>query len=138
MRVLALDVGSVRIGVAVSDPLGIIAQGIGFWRAEGDWKKELAESIAKYRPAVLLLGLPIRTTGERGPEAEHILRLANSLRTKYPEITVETWDERFTTKIAEQTLLEGDASRRKRKGKIDMIAATLILQSWLDQRDAKV
>lgn len=138
MRVLALDIGTVRVGVAVSDPLGIIANGIDVWRVDKKWMQSLDECVKKYNPSVLLLGLPVRTTGERGVEAHKIMCLAGQLRATYPKIKVETWDERFTTVIAEKSLIEADISREKRKGKIDKIAAVLILQSWLDQQGFKV
>ncbi|MCL2147091.1 MAG: Holliday junction resolvase RuvX [Synergistaceae bacterium] len=133
MRTLALDIGSVRIGVAVSDPLGLFAQGIGVWRADSDWKSSLDDCIKKYKPNTLLLGLPVRTTGEKGIEAERVLRIAEEIQSSYPEIKIETWDERFTTTIAERVLLEADMSRSKRKQNIDKLAAVVILQSWLEK-----
>jgi putative Holliday junction resolvase len=134
MRTLALDIGSVRIGVAVSDPLGLFAQGIGVWRTDSNWKLELDDCIKKYRPNTLIVGLPIRTTGEKGIEAENVLRIVLEVQSAYPDIKVETWDERFTTTIAKQVLLEADVSRQKRRQKIDKLAAVLILQSWLERK----
>ena len=134
MRTLALDIGTVRIGVAVSDPLGIFAQGIGVWNAKENWRNDLNDCIKKYKPVTILIGLPVRTTGEKAVEAENVLRLAEEIQTSYPEIKVETWDERFTTVIAEQALLEADVSRQKRKQKIDKLAAVVILQSWLERK----
>ena len=133
MRTLALDMGTVRIGVAVSDPLGIFAQGVDVWRADGNWRLALDDCIKKYRPGTLLIGLPVRTTGEKGVEAEKILRMAEEIQSSYPGIKVETYDERFTTAIAEKVLLEADVSRQKRRQKIDKLAAVVILQSWLDR-----
>ena len=135
MRTLALDLGSVRIGVAVSDPLGIFAQGVGVWNTEDNWKLALDDCIKKYSPGTLLIGLPVRTTGERGAEAEKILRIAEEIQLSYPDIKVKTWDERFTTTIAEQVLLEADVSRQKRRQKIDKLAAVVILQSWLESKN---
>lgn len=134
MRTLALDIGSVRIGVAVSDPLGIFAQGIGVWSAEGNWRLDLDDCVKKYKPNTILMGLPVRTSGEKGIEAERVLSLAEEIRKSYPDIKVETWDERYTTAIAEHVLLEADVSRRKRKHKIDKLAAVVILQSWLEKK----
>jgi putative Holliday junction resolvase len=133
MRTLALDIGSVRIGVAVSDPLGLFAQGIGVWRTDSDWRLALDSCISKYKPGTLLIGLPVRTNGEIGIEAERVLRIAEEIQSSYPSIKVETWDERFTTVIAERVLLEADVSRSKRRQKIDKLAAVVILQSWLDK-----
>jgi len=134
MRTLALDIGSVRIGVAVSDPLGIFAQGVGVWNTKENWKLALDDCIKKYRPDTLLIGLPVRTTGVKGVEAENVLRIAEEIQSFYPEIKMETWDERFTTSIAEQVLLEADVSREKRRQKIDKLAAVVILQSWLERK----
>ncbi|MCL1875530.1 MAG: Holliday junction resolvase RuvX [Synergistaceae bacterium] len=134
MRTLALDIGSVRIGVAVSDPLGIIAQGIGVWSTESNWKLSLDECVNKYEPNTILIGLPVRTTGEKGVEAEKVLSVAEEIQKSYPDIKVETWDERYTTAIAERVLLLADVSRRKRRQKIDKLAAVVILQSWLERK----
>lgn len=132
-RTLALDVGSVRIGVAVSDPLGMFAQSLGVWRVDDGWRAKLDDALRKYEPRTLLIGLPVRTTGELGVEARRILDLVDELRAAYPDLAIETWDERYSTVIANQVLLEADVSREKRKGKVDKIAATVILQGWLDR-----
>ncbi|MFA7620813.1 MAG: Holliday junction resolvase RuvX [Aminobacteriaceae bacterium] len=132
-RTIALDIGSVRIGVAVSDPLGMFAQGIAVLQAESDWMSEMDILVEKYDPEVLLIGLPIRTGGERGPEAERVEELSRSLAGRYPSVSVVLHDERFSTTIATRALIEGDVSRRGRKGKVDMVAAAVILQSWIDR-----
>lgn len=132
-RTIALDIGSVRIGVAVSDPLGMFAQGIAVLQAESDWMSEMDILVEKYDPEVLLIGLPIRTGGEKGPEAERVEELSRSLAGRYPSLSVVLHDERFSTTIATRALIEGDVSRRGRKGKVDMVAAAVILQSWLDR-----
>ena len=99
-RTIALDIGSVRIGVAVSDPLGMFARGIAVLQAESDWMRELDILVEKYDPEVLLLGLPIRTGGERGPEAERVAEISRSLAGRYPSLSVVLHDERFSTTIA--------------------------------------
>ena len=132
-RVMALDIGEVRIGAAVTDPLGLFAQGIAVWQAE-NWRKSFEECMARYDPELILLGLPRRTDGSCGPEAEKIERLAEELRAAYPDRRFDTWDERFTTVIAQRVLLEADVSRKKRKERVDKIAAALILQNWIDSR----
>ena len=132
-RVLALDVGTVRIGAAISDPSRIIAQGLGVWKAENDeWLKDFDECLKKYDPEVVVLGLPVRTDGKRSEAAERISALIEDLRAKYPEREFTTWDERFTTTIAQQTLIQADISRRNRKKSVDKIAAVLILEGWLE------
>ncbi len=138
-RVLALDIGSVRIGVAVTDPLGLFAQGIAVWQVhEGNrkngWRHAFEACLRQYDPALVLIGMPRRTDGTYGPEAERITALAEELRAAYPDRRFETWDERYTTTLAQRALLEGDVSRRKRKERVDKIAAALILQNWLDAR----
>ncbi|MCL2009797.1 MAG: Holliday junction resolvase RuvX [Synergistaceae bacterium] len=133
-RVLALDIGEARIGAAVTDPLGLFAQGIAVWRAE-EWRERLEECMARYDPELVLLGMPRRTDGSHGPEAEKISRLVEDLRAAYPDRRFDTWDERYTTVIAERVLLEADVSRKKRKEQVDKIAAALILQNWLDFRN---
>lgn len=134
---MALDVGSVRIGVAVTDPLGLFAQGIAVWQVrEGNqkegWRVKFEECLNQYKPALVLIGMPRRTDGKYGPEAERINRLVDELRAAYPEQRIETWDERYTTVLAQRALLEGDVSRKKRKERVDKIAAAFILQNWLD------
>jgi putative Holliday junction resolvase len=150
-RVLALDIGTVRIGVAVTDPLGLTAQGIGVWQVNarqagaqqvgaqhvgvqqvGHWRTKFEECLARYDPELVLIGLPRRTDGTYGPEAKKIEKLAETLRAAYPDRRFETWDERYTTVLAQRALLEGDVSRKKRKECVDKIAASLILQSWLE------
>jgi len=133
-RILALDIGTVRIGVAVSDPLGMFAQGIDVLPAEGNWLEQLDGLVKTYDPEILLLGIPIRTNGTRGPEALRIEECAEMLGNRYPEVKVQLHDERFSTSMAQQALLEGDVSRKGRKGKVDKVAAALILQSWLDRK----
>jgi putative Holliday junction resolvase len=133
-RILALDIGTVRIGVAVSDPLGMFAQGIAVLPAEGAWLEELDALVAQYDPEMLLLGIPIRTNGTRGPEAVRIEECAALLAERYDAVKVVLHDERFSTVMAQQALLEGDVSRKNRKGTVDKVAAALILQSWLDRR----
>lgn len=133
-RILALDIGTVRIGVAVSDPLGMFAQGIDVLPAEGNWLERLDGLVKTYDPEILLLGIPIRTNGTRGPEALKIEECAAMLGNRYPDVKVQLHDERFSTSMAQHALLEGDVSRKARKGKVDKVAAALILQSWLDRK----
>lgn len=132
-RIVALDVGSVRIGVAVSDPLGMFAQGIAVLQAAGEWLEELAKILAGYDKPMILIGLPRRTDGSEGPEAVRMRETAETVKARFPELKVEFWDERFTTTIAQQALLEADVSRKGRKQKVDKIAAALLLQSYLDR-----
>ncbi|MDR2180875.1 MAG: Holliday junction resolvase RuvX [Synergistaceae bacterium] len=131
-RILALDVGTVRIGAAVTDPLGLFAQGIAVWRVQENWRSQFEACLARYDPELILIGMPRRTNGSYGPEAEKMDRLVEELRSAYPDRRFETWDERYTTVLAQRALLEADVSRGKRKERVDKVAAALILQNWLD------
>ncbi|EHL65033.1 Holliday junction resolvase RuvX [Cloacibacillus evryensis] len=132
-RIIALDIGSVRIGVAVSDPLGFFAQGVAVLDAKGCWLSDLAKIAGEYEKPKLLIGMPRRTDGSEGPEAVRMRETAKSVQEYFPDLEIEFWDERFTTTIAQQALLEADVSRAGRKKKVDKIAATLLLQSYLDR-----
>ncbi len=133
-RVLALDVGTVRIGVAVTDPLGFFAQGVTVLAAEGPWMDELRKYVKQYDVERLLIGLPRRTDGSEGPEAVRMREIVEELRLQFKDLVLEMWDERFTTTIAQQTLIEGDVSRKKRKGQVDKVAAVLLLQNYLEHK----
>ena len=132
-RIIALDIGSVRIGVAVSDPLGFFAQGVAVLDAKGCWLSDLAKIAGEYEKPKLLIGMPRRTDGSEGPEAVRMRETAKSVQEYFPDLEIEFWDERFTTTFAQQALLEADVSRAGRKKKVDKIAATLLLQSYLDR-----
>ncbi len=128
MRILGIDYGEKRIGVAVSDPLGIIAQGI----AVIGNIEELAKIIGQYEKIdEIVVGLPKRMSGEIGIQAQKVLEFVERLKVAYP-IPVSTWDERLTTAAAERTLISAGLSREKRKKVIDRSAAAYILQSYLD------
>ena len=133
-RILALDIGHVRVGVAVSDPLGFFAQGIGVLSVAGDWLDEISALVEQYAVRTLLIGLPIRTDGSTGPEAKWILSTVELLRALFPDQKLELWDERFTTTIAERIMIEGNVSREKRRHSRDKVAAAIILQGYLDNR----
>ncbi len=133
-RILALDIGHVRVGVAVSDPLGFFAQGIGVLSVAGDWLDQISTLVEKYAVRTLLIGLPVRTDGSTGPEAKWILSTVELLRALFPDQKMEMWDERFTTTIAERIMIEGNVSREKRRHSRDKVAAAIILQGYLDNR----
>ncbi|MBR4196675.1 MAG: Holliday junction resolvase RuvX [Synergistaceae bacterium] len=132
-RVLALDIGTVRIGAAISDPLGITAQGLGVWNAENDeWRKDFDEAIRKYDPKIIVAGLPLRTDGKPSEAAIRISGIIDGLRAEYPGREFVFQDERFTTVIAQRAMIEADISRRKRKKNVDKVAAVIILEDWLE------
>ena len=132
MRIAALDVGEVRIGVAVSDELGITAQGVGVIRRVGGRRDldALAELLAPYAPSRLVVGLPLDMRGGEGQAATRV-RVFGERVAAHLGLPLEFWDERFTTVAAERTLLEADVSRRRRREVVDKVAATLILQGYL-------
>ena len=130
-RVLALDIGTVRTGAAISDPTRTIAQGLGVWRAE-TWRDDFAECLKKYDPAVIVVGLPSRTDGKISEAAVRVRAIVSELSAKYPEKEFVMWDERFTTVIAQRAMLEADVSRKGRLSKVDKVAAVVILEDWLE------
>jgi len=135
MRILALDIGSKRIGVAVSDPMGWTAQGITTWRRKGsqDDQEAIVRWVADYGVEEILIGLPLQMSGEEGIQAASVRGFAETLK-KRIVLPIRFWDERLTTVSAEKGLLEADLSRAKRREVIDKVAAVLILQSYLDWR----
>jgi len=137
-RVLALDVGSRRIGVAVSDPLGITAQGLDTIQRQNkrrDWAA-LGAVLAKFDVAEIVVGLPLRLTGAEGTQSEKMRLFADELKAKFG-LPVHLWDERWTSTEANRLLRETNLSIEKRGKAVDRMAATLILQSWLGARESE-
>ena len=134
MRVLAVDPGSKRVGLALSDPTGTIAQGLTTLDAEPqDTLPERVAAIARENGAGrIVVGLPRRMDGSYGPEAKAARALAAQLR-KAARLPVELMDERLTTVEAERSLREGGVHGRARREKVDRVAAALLLQSHLDR-----
>lgn len=134
MRVLALDVGDKRIGIAVSDPLGITAQGLETYNRTGDIEKD-AEYIAnfakKYVPVRLLFGMPRNMDGSYGFQSEKVKEFADAVL-KLWDGEHAFFDERLTTVSAERVLMEAELDWRKRRKVVDKLAATIILQGYLD------
>ena len=133
-RVLALDVGDKRIGVAVSDPLGITAQGLETYTRTGDTEKDaehIAELAKKYEPVRLLFGMPRNMDGSYGFQSEKVKEFAQAVL-KVWDGEHAFFDERLTTVSAERVLVEADMDWRKRRKGVDKLAATIILQGYLD------
>ena len=133
-RVLALDVGDKRIGVAVSDPLGITAQGLETYTRTGDTEKDaehIAELAKKYEPVRLLFGMPRNMDGSYGFQSEMVKEFAQAVL-KVWDGEHAFFDERLTTVSAERVLVEADMDWRKRRKVVDKLAATIILQGYLD------
>ncbi len=138
MIILALDVGEKRIGVAVCDPMEIITIGLPTIERqdiESDFKR-LQDIVKDRKVDLIVLGLPLHMKGELGIMAQKILEFKEILE-KNIQLPVECMDERLTTVEAQRVLLEGDVSRKKRKTKIDQIAAHLILQKYLERKHFK-
>lgn len=135
MRVIGLDLGSKTIGVAVSDFLGIIANPIGTLRIEeNDLNQalELVKNVVKEQNAEkIVLGLPKNMNGTIGYQAEYCLKFKEMLEQEL-KLQVIMIDERMTSKMAHNTMLKADMSRNKRKQNVDKLAATIILQTYLD------
>jgi putative Holliday junction resolvase len=136
MRLMGLDVGSHTIGVAISDELGITAQGLKTIRRKspGQDLEELTAIIRQFGIGRIVVGLPRNMNGTLGEQAQNVLRWAKVLK-KETRLPVVTWDERLSTVAATRILLEADLSRKKRKKTVDKLAAVLILQGFLDHRE---
>ncbi len=134
MRVMGLDIGSNTIGVAVSDELGLTAQGLKTIRRKSREEdlREIDTIISQLEIRKIVVGLPINMDGTVGKQAEMILKWTKVLEENC-RLPVVTWDERLSTVGASKILLEADLSRNKRKKVIDKLAAVLILQGYLDQ-----
>jgi putative Holliday junction resolvase len=135
MKILGLDVGSKTIGVAVSDELGIIAQGVTTLKRKGVNHDitQLLKMIEEQRAEKVVVGLPKNMNGSLGQSAKMVLTLLEELE-NFVDIPVIAWDERLSTVAAERALLEADMSRKKRKKVIDKVAALIILQGYLDNQ----
>ena len=140
MRCMGLDIGDKTIGIALSDPLCISAQGIGTIerigiRKDADKVLKIAE---EHEVVTIVSGLPLMLSGDDSPQTakvrEFVNMMENKARSTGLKLKFEFQDERFTTKIAESVLIEGDLSRKKRRKIIDRQAAVVILQSYLERR----
>ena len=140
MRVLGLDLGTKTLGIAVSDMTGLIATGIENFRFQAfDYEaayKRIEEITSKYDVKEIVIGMPYHMNGDAGKSVEVVTKFKDILaeRVKLP---VHTMDERWTTKLATQYLLQADLSRNKRKQVIDKMSAVIILQNYLDMKGAR-
>lgn len=134
-RILGLDVGSKTIGMAVSDPLGITAQGLKTIRRQNKRQDfaQLEEVIRHYNVAEIVVGLPLRMSGAEGIQAEKMQRFGEELRKRF-HLPVHLWDERFSSAQANRVLRDSDMSIKRRGEVVDQLAAVLILQAWMDRR----
>ncbi len=139
MRFLGLDIGDKTIGMAISDPTNIISQGL-YTIKRTNLEKDLNEIIKvckEYDVKKIISGLPLNMNGTLGPQSEKVKEFCHHLLSKI-EIELDYQDERLTSVAANKAMLEVDFSRKKRKGLIDKMAATFILQTYLDRLKKEV
>ena len=138
MRILGIDYGDSRIGVAASDLLGLTAQGIRTIQNKGRKSvlEEFSKILAEYQPAKIVLGLPKNMDGTLGFRAEATYRFAEDLKTVYPGEIIY-WDERLSTVGAARFLNETNTRGKNRKKVIDTVSACIILEGYLNSEDAK-
>ena len=133
-RCLALDVGDKTIGMAISDLLGITAQGLDTIRRKSN-KEDLTilgNVIDTYDIKILIVGLPKNMNGSEGDRCQLVRDFASKVSNLYPNLEIKFWDERLSTVAAEKSLIAADVNRKKRKKVIDKMAAVHILQGFLD------
>lgn len=136
MRSMSLDVGTRTIGIAVSDLLGMIAGGVETIKRttlERDFER-IGQLIKEHDVDTLVVGYPKNMNGTIGERAQSCEAMAEELRQRFEGIKVVLWDERLSTVAAEKVLVDADLRRKKRKKVIDMMAAVVILQNYLDSR----
>lgn len=135
-RILGLDVGERRIGVAVSDELGVVASPVGYVpRGPGD-REALRALVERYGVTRLVAGLPRGLSGREGPQAADVRAYADALAADLG-LPIEYWDERLTTAIAERSLIESGSRRKQRRERVDAVAAAVMLQDYLDAQRRK-
>lgn len=134
-RILAIDYGNRRMGLAVSDPLGITAQGIDTLERKNkraDFGR-LERIIREYQICEIVLGNPLRMSGQEGTQSQKVAEFAQELRQRF-ELPVHLWDERLTSAEANRLLRENEVSLKRRTQAVDRMAAVLILQSFMQAR----
>jgi putative Holliday junction resolvase len=133
VRVLGLDLGTVRLGVALSDPLGMLAspEAVIECRDRRRAVERIAEVVEATGAELVVVGMPTTLRGERGLAAQQVEEFVRELA-DHLQIPVTTWDERMTTVVAERALLEAGERREARRGVRDKVAAAVMLQSYLD------
>lgn len=140
MRAMSLDVGTKTIGVAASDLMMMIAGGVETIRRTSPQKdfERLTQLVKEYEVDTLVVGYPKNMNGSVGERAHMCEAFAEELRQHFPDVKVVLWDERLSTVAAEKVLVDADMRRKKRRQVIDMMAAVVILQNYLDSRQLRV
>jgi len=133
-RILGVDVGTVRIGLALSDPLGVTAQGLEVVTVSESLPVDaVVERVREHDVDEIVVGIPIRMDGTHGPEAESAEAFARALE-EATGLPVTRWDERLSTKEAARSMRAAGADSRKQRGVIDKVAAAVFLQAYLESR----
>ncbi len=135
MRIMAFDYGTKRVGIAVTDPLQLIATALDTVHAK-DVREFLDAYTAREAVSAFVVGMPRQLDGTASESAQHVTGFIRSLRRAFPAIPVETIDERFTSKMASASIAQSGMPKKKRqeKGLVDSVSAVLILQSYLERR----
>jgi RNAse H-fold protein YqgF len=135
MRIMAFDYGTKRVGVAVTDPLQLIATALDTVHAK-DALAFVTAYLSREPVGVFVVGVPLRLDGSESESAQHVKGFIRALRRNFPTVPVETIDERFTSKEASASIAQGGLSRKRRQDKalIDSVSAVLILQAYLERR----
>ena len=138
MRILGIDFGEKRIGLALSDPLGFTAQGLKTLERKNIKQvlSEITETVKKNEVGEIVIGLPINMDGSHGFQAEEVMKFVAQLEAA-AGVPVKTWDERLTSREANRLMIEEGLSRKKQRANSDRMAATLILQNYLEYRRPK-
>ena len=135
MRIMALDIGEKRIGIAISDPKERVASPLAVLDAvqveRGE--KPFTRLLEDWEPELFLCGLPLTLNGEEGPQAQRVRKVAQAISARF-HIPIEFTDERLSSREAKRILREEGLDERAMRGKIDMIAASVFLQAWLDEK----
>lgn len=137
-RVMGVDLGKKRIGIAMSDEAGIIAQPLTNIK-KTTRNKDIENILAlasEHGAKTIVVGVPYNMDGSTGPGAKYALKFIELLNESSSDLQVFSWDERLSTRAVERVLIEGDVSRAKRKQVVDKLAASYILQGWMESRES--
>jgi len=132
-RLLGLDIGGKRIGVAISDEMGMIASPVGMVARGPQSAREIRAHVDRLGAVGLVIGLPVGMSGREGPQADEVRQFVDEI-SAIVGLPIEWWDERLTTAMAERSLIASGTRRDKRKLQVDAVAASMILQGYLDRQ----
>jgi len=136
MRILGLDIGERKVGIAISDETGFLARGLGSTNRDGNEFEKIKKLVEEYKVEKIIYGLPVKLDSSISAQTEKTLFFVQKLK-EIISIQFVPWDERLTTKEAENILIEADLSRKKRKKLIDKLSAQIILQDYLNSQNPK-